>query len=203
MVINEKRPTILFDHGVGCHLYDKADRDYLDFTAGISVSALGHGDNNLCQEMYDQASKLIHTSRLFHDTNTSRLAELLIKKTRVTSSDDSWAKKVLLTDSGREALGLAFKIARAWGTQTGGAKKTKVVCFKSSNKRQIIDDTEYIPFNHIREMYHSIDENTCAAIVEPIQGESGIHEATSDFLEGLRERCDENKALLIYDESEV
>ncbi|KAI8891249.1 PLP-dependent transferase [Backusella circina FSU 941] len=203
LIVNDKRPNILFDHGVGCHLYDNADRDYLDFTAGISVSALGHADTNLIQEMYGQANKLIHTSRLFHDTNTGRLAELLIKKTRVTaaSSDANWAKKALLTDSGREALALAFKIVRAWGTQTD-PKKTKVVCFKSSNKRQIINDTEYIPFNHMREMYHSIDENTCAVIVEPIQGESGIHVATGDFLEGLRERCNENNALLIYDESE-
>ncbi|KAL9559222.1 hypothetical protein MBANPS3_000539 [Mucor bainieri] len=212
------RPNIVFEYGKGCYLYDANDRAYLDFTAGIAVNALGHADPQVARDLYDQAQKLVHTSNLYHNAPTSLLAEKLVETTNLYSKQE-WANKIFLCNSGTEANEGALKFARKWGKMVGGEKKTKLVCFKNAfhgrsmgalsvtpNKKYqdpcapLIPDVSVLPYNNIYEIMHEVDESTAGVIVEPIQGEGGVHVADKDFIKALRERCTQTNSLLIFDE---
>jgi acetylornithine aminotransferase len=215
------RPNIVFEYGKGCFLYDANDRAYLDFTAGIAVNALGHADPQVAKDLYEQAQKLVHTSNLYHNTQSSLLAEKLVETTNLHSKQE-WANKIFLCNSGTEANEGALKFARKWGKMVGGEKKTKLICFKNAfhgrsmgalsvtpNKKYqdpsapLISDVSVLPFNNVYEVLHEVDEATAGVIVEPIQGEGGVHVADEEFIKALRERCTQTKSLLIFDEIQV
>ncbi|KAI8645583.1 pyridoxal phosphate-dependent transferase [Parasitella parasitica] len=212
------RPNIVFEYGKGCFLYDANDRAYLDFTAGIAVNALGHADPQVAKDLYNQAQKLVHTSNLYHTTQSSLLAEKLVETTNLYSKKE-WANKVFLCNSGTEANEAALKFARKWGKMVGGENKTKLVCFQNAfhgrsmgalsvtpNKKYqhpyapLVPDVSVLPFNNVYEILHEVDERTAGVIVEPIQGEGGVHVADEEFIKVLRERCTQTNSLLIFDE---
>ncbi|CEP14778.1 hypothetical protein [Parasitella parasitica] len=212
------RPNIVFEYGKGCFLYDANDRAYLDFTAGIAVNALGHADPQVAKDLYNQAQKLVHTSNVYHNTQSSLLAEKLVETTNLYSKKE-WANKVFLCNSGTEANEAALKFARKWGKIVGGDKKTRLICFKNAfhgrsmgalsvtpNKRYqdpyvpLVPDVSVLPFNNVYEILHEVDERTAGVIVEPIQGEGGVHVADQEFIKALRERCSQTNSLLIFDE---
>lgn len=193
----------------------------MDFTAGIAVNALGHADPQVAKELSEQAHKLVHSSHLYHNSNTGLLAEKLVETTRLQSKSD-WASRVFLSNSGTEANETALKFARKHGKIVGGEKKKNLVCFKSAfhgstmgalsvtpvEKYQapfepLIPGVSVLPFNNIYEMLHEVNDTTAGVIVEPIQSEGGVHVADQDFMLALRERCNQTNTLLIYDEVQV
>lgn len=212
------KPNVLFEYGKGCYLYDSNNREYMDFTAGIAVNALGHADPQVAKDLFEQAQKMIHSSNLYHNSNTGLLAEKLVETTRLRSGSD-WASKVFLSNSGTEANEAALKFARKYGKAVGGESKTNLVCFKDAfhgrtmgalsvtptKKYQapfepLIPDVSVLPFNNIYEMLHEVNDKTAGVIIEPIQGEGGVHVADPEFMLALRERCNQTNTLLIYDE---
>ncbi|CAG8639024.1 36245_t:CDS:2, partial [Gigaspora margarita] len=220
------RPPIIFSHGKGCHVYDLANREYLDFSAGIAVNALGHSDPEVARVVYEQALKLVHLSNLYNNEHAIELAELLVEYTR--SGGGFEASKIFFTNSGTEANEGAFKFARKWGKYVGkknnntnelNMNKYGVVSFSNafhgrsfgalsatpSPKYQspftpMVPGFVTVPYNDISNINEYVNDETCAVIVEPIQGEGGVWEATVPFIEALRKRCDEVEALLIFDE---
>ncbi|ORX50224.1 acetylornithine and succinylornithine aminotransferase [Hesseltinella vesiculosa] len=212
------RPDIIIESGKGCHLYDTSGREYLDFTAGIAVVGLGHSDDGVQQVLSDQASKLVHISNLYYNEHAGALAEQLIETTNKHSGDNAWAGKVFLSNSGTEANEGALKFARKWGKQFS-KDKIKLVAFTNAfhgrsmgalsatyNPKYQAPFTPLIPgvvtapYNDIDATLKLIDEDTCGVIIEPVQGEGGVHAASEPFLQALRKRCNEVNALLIYDE---
>ncbi|KAI9498580.1 pyridoxal phosphate-dependent transferase [Zychaea mexicana] len=214
------RPNIIISRGKGCHLYDTNDRAYLDFTAGIAVCALGHADPEVAQVLYEQAKTLVHTSNLYYNDKAGELAEKIVTTTQ--QSGGKWASKIFLANSGTEANEGALKFARKWGKHVTGndnTTKTGIVSFVNgfhgrsmgalsatyNPKYQLpfaplVPGFKTTPYNDVEQALNIINDDTCGVIVEPFQGEGGVHPATTEFLEALRKRCDETGALLIFDE---
>lgn len=215
-----KRPGVVFTHGQGEYLFDSDGNRYLDFTAGIAVNALGHGDPEWVKAISEQAGRLTHVSNLYHTAPHVKLAKRLV--------ENSFADKVFFCNSGSEANETALKFARKYArkhattSQTSDSDsyaKTRVVAFSGSfhgrtmgalsttykaNYRQpfnpLIPGVVFATFNDLDSASQAIDPDTCAVIVEPVQGEGGVNPASQDFLHGLRTLCDDNQALLIFDE---
>lgn len=206
-----ERPDIVFTKGDGAYLFDEDGRRYLDFGAGIAVNALGHGDAEWVEAVSDQARELTHLSNLYHSRPHVDLAERLV--------NNSFADRVFFSNSGAEANEAALKFARRWARSKHGEGKVEIVAFQggfhgrsigslSVTAREkyrtpfepLMPGVTFTPFNDLSAAALAIDERTCAVIVEPIQGEGGVVLADGDFLQGLRRCCDENDALLIFDE---
>jgi predicted acetylornithine/succinylornithine family transaminase len=206
------RPPIVFSHGQGACLYDIEGNAYLDFAAGIAVNALGHADPEWVAAVSQQAARLTHVSNLYHTVPQVELAERLV--------ENSFADRVFFNNSGSEANETALKFARKWARKTTGREdKTGVVAFSKSfhgrtmgalaatYKSQyrepflpLMPGVTFAPFNDLEAAEAVITEDTCAVIVEPVQGEGGIHPAAADFLAALRQACNRSEALLIFDE---
>ncbi len=206
-----RRPPIVFTHGEGVYVYDVAGRRYLDFVAGIAVCALGHADPGVGQVMAEQARRLVHLSNLYHTEPHLRLAEALVAH--------SFADRVFFCNSGTEAVEAALKFARKFARTHFDDRKIGFVAFTHSFHGRtmgalsvtekpayrepfapLIPGVTFIPFNDVEAAQTAITSETCAVIVEPIQGEGGVHIASPEFLRALRARCDETGALLIFDE---
>ena len=204
------RFPILLDHGEGVYLYDTDGKKYLDFAAGFAVSALGYGNPRFNQALKDQIDQLMHTSNLYFHEAGAKAADAL---NHVTGMD-----RVFFTNSGSEAIEGALKVARkyAWAK---GSKKTEIIAFEHSfhgrtlGSLSITGHTPYrepfeplIPgvtfaeFNNLEHVQSLASEETCAIIVEPLQGEGGINLCGAEFLQGLRNLCDKLDILLIFDE---
>ncbi|WP_376790266.1 aspartate aminotransferase family protein [Thermoflexus sp.] len=206
-----RRPPIVFTHGEGVYVYDGAGRRYLDFVAGIAVCALGHADPGVAQVIAEQARRLIHVSNLYHTEPHLRLAEALVAH--------SFADRVFFCNSGAEAAEAALKFARKFARTHYDDRKIGFVAFTHSFHGRtmgalsvtekpayrepfapLVPGVTFAPFNDIEAARAAITAETCAVIVEPIQGEGGVHIASPEFLRTLRARCDETGALLIFDE---
>lgn len=206
------RPQIVFTHGKGAYLFDNEGKQYLDFTSGIAVTALGHSDPEWVTAVAQQAATLTHVSNLYHTAPHAALAEKL-----VTSS---FADKVYFCNSGAEANEAALKFARKVAkVALDMPNKTGIVAFSggfhgrtmgalaTTYKAQyrepfqpIMPGVVFADFNDLNSAAQAIDANICAVIVEPVQGEGGVYPAAPEFLEGLRVLCDQHQALLIFDE---
>jgi predicted acetylornithine/succinylornithine family transaminase len=204
------RPNIVFSHGEGMYLYDSDGNKYLDFTSGIAVTSLGHSDPDWVTAVSQQAAKLTHVSNLFHTGPQAQLAQKLV--------ENSFADKVFFCNSGSEANEAALKFARKIGKKkhdgkinivafSGGFHGRTMGSLSATYKEQyrdpfapLVPNVIFVPFNDLTAARETIDANTCAVIVEPIQGEGGVNPATPGFLHGLRAACDAHNALLIFDE---
>ena len=207
----------------GCFLRCLIPR-YLDFTAGIAVNALGHGHPAVQEAIENQLKTgLVHTSNLFHTRPAALLAERLIRACHSGSSPKGSgfdADKVFLCNSGTEANEAALKFVRKYGLAVyPQSPKFKVLSFQNAfhgrtfgslsatptHKYQypfqpLLSGFKYAEFNDLDSVTQAMDDDTCAIMVEPLQGEGGIHQATPEFLRGLRALCDQYGALLIFDE---
>ena len=205
------RPPFVLERGEGVRLYDSEGRAYLDFGSGIAVNALGHGDPDVVRAIGEQAQRLMHVSNLYHTEPQARLAQMLVER--------SFADKVYFCNSGTEAVEAALKFARKWAKEHGGPERDEFVAFSGAFHgrtmgslaltprphyqdpfRPLMPGSRFATFNDLASAAEAIGERTCACIVEPIQGEGGIHLAQPEFLRGLRQLCDERGALLIFDE---
>ncbi|WP_376792625.1 aspartate aminotransferase family protein [Thermoflexus sp.] len=206
-----RRPPVLFTHGEGMYVYDASGRRYLDFVAGIAVCALGHADPGVAEVIAAQARRLVHLSNLYHTEPHLRLAEALVAH--------SFADRVFFCNSGAEAVEAALKFARKFVRTHFDDRKVGFIAFAHSFHGRtmgalsvtekpayrepfapLVPGVTFVPFNDIEAARAAITQETCAVIVEPIQGEGGVHVAAPEFLQALRARCDEVGALLIFDE---
>ena len=205
-----RQPTT-FVRGQGARLWDANGREYLDFLAGIAVCGVGHCHPKLVQAIQEQAATLMHVSNLYLTTEQARLAHRL---TALSGMD-----RVFFCNSGAEANEAALKLARKRAKQIGGPNKVNVVtALNSFHGRTIATVTatgqpryqkgfeplpggfRYVPFNDADALQASVDDDTAAILLEPIQGESGIYPATLGFLQTARALADQRGALLIFDE---
>lgn len=205
------RPPVVFSHGKGAYLYDVTGQRYLDFAAGIAVTALGHSDPEWVAAVCQQAKTLTHVSNLYHTAPHVELAGQLVA--------NSFADRVWFCNSGGETNEAALKFARKWAKLKGYENKTEIVAFEGgfhgrsvgalsvtakAKYRQpfapLMPGVRFAPFNDLGAAGEVISDDTCAVIVEPVQGEGGVRPADPAFLQGLRQLCDRQQALLIFDE---
>ncbi len=207
------RPPVVFTQGKGLRLYDSEGNEYLDFTSGIAVTALGHSDEEWATAVTQQAAALTHVSNLYHTAPQVELAQKLVK--------NSFADKVYFCNSGAEANEAAIKFARKVAKTISQSPNTKfnIVAFSGGFHGRtagalsvtwkekyrtpfepLLPGVTFATFNDLASAEAAIDDDTCAVIVEPVQGEGGVHPAAPEFLQGLRALCDAHDALLIFDE---
>ncbi len=214
------RPEVVFTHGAGAYLYDTEGNQYLDFMSGIAVMSLGHSNEAWVTAVSQQAAQLTHVSNLYHTAPHALLAKRLV--------ENSFADKVYFCNSGAEANEAAIKFARKYAKQStinnqqSTINKSKIVAFSGSfhgrtmgalaitSKEKyrepflpLMPGVVFATFNDLDSAVNAIDDQTCAVIVEPIQGEGGVNPAAPGFLQGLRQLCDKHNALLIFDEVQV
>ncbi|MCS6950650.1 MAG: acetylornithine transaminase [Armatimonadota bacterium] len=204
------RQPVLFVKGCGARLWDEHGRNYIDLLGGIAVDAVGHCHPRVVRAVQEQAEQLLHVSNLFYTEPQFRLAE---KLTTVAGME-----KVFFCNSGAEANECALKIARKWGKRKeppaveivavegafhGRLFGTLSVTAQAKYQKPfepLVPGVRVVPRNDVSALREAVTENTCAVILEPIQGESGIHPLSAEFLRAARERCDEVGALLLFDE---
>ncbi|MCK5526979.1 MAG: aspartate aminotransferase family protein [Candidatus Latescibacteria bacterium] len=205
------RPPFVLERGNGVHLFDTEGNRYLDFVSGIAVNAFGYGDYDILETLKNQASQLIHCSNLYFTEPQVELARLLVAH--------SFADKAFFCNSGTEAIEGVIKFARRWGHERFDQPKTRIITMTGSfhgrtygalsatgqpkfqrGFEPMVPGFATAPFNDLEAVRETVTEDTCAILVEPLQGESGVNPADQAFLEGLRSLCDERKMLLIFDE---
>ena len=205
------RSNLEFTHGKGCHLYDRNGDEYLDFGSGIAVNSLGYSHQYLNKKLLEQSERLWHVSNIYQISEQERLAERLCKI--------SFADYVFLCNSGTEAVEASIKIARKYYYETLKSKtKNQIISFDGSFHGRTLGslaaggpsklepfNTEvsgfrFLDFGNLEKVKETICEDTAAILIEPIQGEGGIIEASLEFIKDLRKLCNENDMLLIFDE---
>ena len=208
---NYRPAPVVFTHGEGCYLYDQDGRRYLDFAAGIAVNAIGHNHPELTRAISEQARELLHVSNLFINPPAVKLSERL--------TELSFADQVYCCNSGAEANEAAMKMARRYMRLVRGEERFEfITALKSFHGRTwaaisatgqpkyhegfapLVPGFNYVPYNDLEAMRAAITPQTCAILIEPLQGEGGVVEAASGYLSGLRKLCDEEGILLIFDE---
>jgi acetylornithine/N-succinyldiaminopimelate aminotransferase len=206
--------SIVLDRGRGSRVWTIDGREFVDFAAGIAVTALGHAPQELIDALTRQAQKLWHTSNVFVSEPPLRLANALVEAS-------GFARRAFLCNSGAEANEAAIKLARKWAAARGRAPDQRVVLtfHGSFHGRTLAAVTataqpkyhegfeplpggfRYAPFNDLAAVQHEFASGDIAAVlVEPIQGEGGVVPAAREFLHGLRDLCDRHSALLMLDE---
>lgn len=204
------RFPIALEHGEGMYLYDENGKKYLDFGAGFAVSALGYGNKKLAEALKEQIDLLYHTSNLYYHKNCAEAAEKLNQYAKMD--------KIFFTNSGAEAIEGALKTARRYAYNKKSGKYEFIAMENSFHGRTfgalsvtgheayrtpfepLVPGVSFAEFNNIESVKKLVTEKTCAIILEPIQGEGGIHPATQEFMEEIRKLCDEKDILLIFDE---
>ena len=204
------RFPLVLDHGEGVYLYDTNGKKYLDFAAGIAVMSLGYQNKELEESLTEQIKKLCHTSNLFYHENGGAAAEAL---NRVSGMDH-----VFFTNSGTEAIEGALKTARKYAALKGNGRFEIIAMEDSFHGRSmgalsvtgtaayrepfepLIPGVRFARFNDLDSVKANITDKTCAILLEPLQGEGGIHPAMQGFMEGIRALCDEQDILMICDE---
>ncbi|MBI0103784.1 aspartate aminotransferase family protein [Gilliamella sp. W8145] len=197
--------------GNGSRVWDQNGEEYIDFAGGIAVNALGHCHPQLINALQQQSEQLWHVSNVFTNEPALRLAQKIIENT--------FAERVFFANSGAEANEAAFKLARYYAAEKYSPYKTKIIAFYQSfhgrtfftvsvgGQAKYSDgfgpkpaDIIHVPFNDLDAVKAVMDDHTCAVVLEPVQGEGGLTSATPEFLKGVRALCDQNNALLVFDE---
>jgi len=205
------RQNLVFERGEGAWLITREGERYLDFASGIAVNVLGHAHPRLVAALTEQAAKLWHTSNLYRVEGQERLAELLVAVT--------FADKVFFCNSGAEACEAAIKAARRYHFVTGNPQRWRIVTFTGAfhgrtlatiaaggNAKYLegfgppVEGFDQVPFGDIEAVRQAITPETAAIMIEPAQGEGGVHVASVAFLRALRDLCDEHGILLVLDE---
>lgn len=210
LVHTYNRFPLVLDRGEGVYLYDEKGDKYLDFAGGIAVSGLGYGCQELNDALKSQIDKMIHSSNLYYNTTCGHAAEEL---KRISGMD-----RVFFTNSGTEAIEGALKAARkyAYKKQTGryefiamensfhGRSMGALSVTGSDAYREpfepLVPGVSFAEFNNLDSVKALVTSQTCAIILEPLQGEGGINVATEEFMAGIRKLCDDEGILMICDE---
>jgi len=211
MVPNYAPSAVIPVRGQGSRVWDQQDKEYIDFAGGIAVNCLGHCHPALVGALKEQSEKIWHLSNVMTNEPALRLAKKLV--------DSTFADKVYFANSGAEANEGALKLARRWALDVHGEDKTQIIAFKQGFHGRTFftvtvggqaaysdgfgpkpGDIAHAEYNNLDSVKALISDKTCAIMVEPLQGEGGIVSPTSEFIQGLRDLCNEHNALLIFDE---
>jgi acetylornithine/N-succinyldiaminopimelate aminotransferase len=210
LVGNYAPPAIEIIRGKGSLLWDSKGKEYLDFTSGIAVTNLGHSHPSWTKEIKKQAETLAHCSNLFSIPQQVRLAERLVEKIA--------PGKVLFCNSGAEANEALIKLSRLHG-QLSQPRKTKILVARngfhgrtlgalsateSAKYRKgfepLLPGFVFCKLNDVSDFENAIDHETSAILIESIQGEGGLHEASDSFLQEIQDLCHKNDLLFLMDE---
>ena len=201
------RLPIVIDKGQGCYVWDLDGKRYLDLVAGIAVNSLGHCHPAVSRAIQEQCEKLVHCSNLYWIENQVNLAKLLVEK--------SGLGKAFFCNSGAEANEAAIKLARKWGK---GEKYHIITMQKSFHGRTLgslaataqekyqkafrplPEGFSAVPLGDLEALEKEICTETCAVMLEPIQGESGINVPAQEYMQGVQDLCRKHGILLILDE---
>ncbi|HEX5609844.1 MAG TPA: aspartate aminotransferase family protein [Solirubrobacterales bacterium] len=205
-----KRAPVDFVRGEGSLLWDADGKEYLDFLTGISVCSLGHCHPAVLAAVREQAGQLMHVSNLFYTEPMARLAQRL--------ADSSLGGRVFFANSGTEANECAIKIARKHAHRRG-VSEPEIISFEGDFHGRsygslsatpglagnealgpMLPGFRSVPRNDVAALREAVGERTAAVLIEPIQGEAGIHPTTDEAILAARQACDEAGALLILDE---
>ncbi len=205
-----RRAPVAFASGKGVRLTDLDGKSYLDFVAGVAVNVLGHSHPTLVTAIQSQAARLVHVSNLYQIPEQARVAEWLV--------EHSACDRVFFCNSGAEANEAAIKLVRKFGKTRGAEKFEIIVADHSFHGRTLAAlaataQPKYqqgfeplptgfvtVPFNDLAALRGAITPKTCAVMLEPVQGEGGVHPATPEYLQGVRRLCDERGLVLVLDE---
>lgn len=205
---NYGRIPLSFTHGKGCYLYGTDGREYLDLVAGIAVNALGYAHPDWVAAVQAQVARMTHVSNLYYVQEQAELAE------RVASITPGDLDRCLFVNSGAEANEGALKLAVRYtgrgrimaaidgfhGRTSAAMGATGQKSIQASFEPLIADAYDYFPFGDLEAVKEKMTRDTAALIVEPIQGESGVHTASAEFFKGVRDLCTDNGTMMIVDE---
>ena len=204
------RQPMVIERGEGARVWDTEGNEYLDFIAGIAVNNLGHCHPVVTEAIREQAGKLVQTSNLFYTTPQLELAEALV--------ESSGMDKVFFANSGVEANEGAIKLARKYGRLHRGGAQSVITTLNSFHGRTLgmiaatgqpayqqawlplAEGYTNVPYEDLDAIREATTDDTCAVMVEVLQGEGGVNVPSEGYLKGLREWCDNNNILLIFDE---
>ena len=200
-----------FVSGKGSVLYDDEGNEYIDYSSGIGVNILGHGNKDIAEAVYNQSLKLCHTSNLFYTENQIKLAERLCKI--------SGFSRVFFANSGAEANEGAIKLARKYSFDKYGEGRSNIITLKNSFHGRTITTlsatgqesfhkffgpfTEgfiYVEANNIEDLIQKANDSVCAIMLEAIQGEGGVNLISSEFAQAVFEIAEKKDILVIFDE---
>lgn len=202
---------VVMDHGKGVYAWDTDGKKYVDFAAGIAVASLGHAHPALLKTIREQSEKMIALQSSYASEPKLACAKLLV--------DNSCFDQVYFSNSGTESIEACMKTVRKWGYDNKSKEAHEIIAFRKSfhgrtygaasitEKRHsqpyfepYLPGIQWAEFNNLESVRKVVSKNTCAIIVEPIQGEGGVLPATKEFLQGLREICDKEDICLVFDE---
>jgi acetylornithine/N-succinyldiaminopimelate aminotransferase len=205
------RVDVAFERGEGVWLIATNGERYLDFGSGVAVNGLGHCHPHLVKAMTEQLSKVWHVSNLYKMPDGEKLAERLCKA--------SFADVAFFANSGAEAVECAIKMARKYQHASGKAERYRIITFEGAfHGRTLatiaaggqakylegfgppVDGFDQVPLGDIEAVKKAIGPQTAAIMIEPVQGEGGVRSPAPQFIRQLRELCDKNGLLLIFDE---
>lgn len=205
------RYKLVLEKGEGVYLYDTEGKKYLDFAAGIAVSAFGYNNKEYNDALKDQIDKLIHVSNLFYNIPSIEAAQKIVKATGFD--------RVFFTNSGAEAIEGALKLAKKYAYNKKGSNDYEIIAMNhsfhgrtigalsvtgNSHYREpfmpLMPGVKFAEYNNLDSVKELISDKTCAIILETIQGEGGIYPATEEFIKGIRRICDDNNIIMICDE---
>ena len=205
-------PAVMFERGSGTELWDTNGKRYLDFLSGIAVVSLGHSNPVVARAVSEQLSKLVHVSNFFANPAATQAA-IAINELMLEASGE--AGQVFLCNSGAEANEAALKLARKFG---GRGRHVVVSAFGSFHGRTLAalaatgqpakqepfqpmpDGFRHVPFGDLEALRDSIDPTVSAVLIETVQGEGGVIPASREYLQGIRQLCDERGMLMMVDE---
>ncbi len=205
------RYDIAFERGEGAYLFDTDGRQYLDFATGIAVNALGHAHPKMVEALKRQAERLWHVSNLYHIPEQERVAAKL--------TANSFADAVFFCNSGAEAVETGLKTVRRFHHEAGSPQRWRIVTVEgafhgrtlaelAAGRQEkhmagfgpIVDGFDQVPYGDLEAMKKAVTDETAAILVEPVQGEGGVHPMPPGYLKALRGIADAEGILLFYDE---
>ena len=208
---NHVRMPLSIERGEGAYVFDKDGNKYLDFIGGIAVNGLGHCHPAIVKCLEERTHTILHCSNYFYNEPAVQTAKLIV--------ENSCFDKVLFANSGAEANEGQIKLARKYAKDHGHPERFVVITMKNSfHGRTLATCTatgqyavhryfeplpsgfRYAEFNNLQSVKDIMDEYVCAILTEPVQGEGGVRPASQEFLQGLRDLCDEKGILLMFDE---
>ena len=211
MNIFGKRLPVAFEKGEGMYLTAQDGKKYLDFFGGIAVNAVGYSHPRLTEALRDQVGKLIHTSSLYYIESQALLAEKLVQ--------NSCADRVMFANSGAEANEGAMKLAKIYHYKKGNTQKNEIITLKNSFHgrtlatvaatgqekyqapyRPLLPGVMQVEPGDFNALLRAVSDKTAAIMVEPIQGESGVHPLKKEYLQKIRALCDQKDIVFIMDE---
>ena len=205
------RINLAFERGEGAWLIATNGDRYLDFTSGVAVNALGHAHPRLVAALAEQAQKVWHVSNLYQIPEAERVAQRLC--------DASFADVVFFCNSGAEAMECAIKMVRKYQSANGAPERYRVITFEGAfhgrtlatlaaggQKKYldgfgpVVEGFDQVPFSDLEATKRAVTAETAAILIEPIMGEGGVRVVAPAFLRALRELCEQNGLLLVFDE---